>query len=302
MAALFPLALMAMLVARGPVPHVRLDAARLDSLRQASATARAAERADLATGPTSYLAAVQRVDFGVRSRLVVGSAADCDVRVDDPGMPPHALAVTVAADSFTVTALDTASFTWRHLAYREAHLGPAGIEFGRWSLRLSHQRYPAVIVFDPRSPRYSLDHGREYWPYDPAYRFRAPLRLAAHPDTVIILSTRGNERRALRVGWFDLEIAGRRCRLEANRLLEPGVDESAVNVFFRDATTGHESYPVGRYVDPEPAGDGYWIVDFNEAYNPACAFSPFYNCPLPPRANTLPVPVRAGEKDSHYAH
>jgi uncharacterized protein (DUF1684 family) len=120
------------------------------------------------------------------------------------------------------------------------------------------------------------------------------------PDTVIIMSTRGNARRALRVGWFDFAIAGKPCRLEANRLLEPGVDENSVSVFFRDATSGKETYDVGRYVDPEVLPDGRWRLDFNNAYNPACAVSDHYNCPIPRKTNTLAVAVRAGEKDMHY--
>jgi uncharacterized protein (DUF1684 family) len=91
-------------------------------------------------------------------------------------------------------------------------------------------------------------------------------------------------------------------RLEAHRLLEPGVDERSVSVFFRDATTGKETYAVGRYVDPERLPNGDWLVDFNNAYNPACATSPYYNCPIPSKANTLKVAIRAGEMDSHYAH
>ncbi len=273
-----------------------------DSLVHAWAASRTGEQEALRSDPASYLAAVQRVDFGELRRLVIGRAADCEVRVDDPGMPAHALAVSVAGDSFHVAALDSASFRWQHLEYREATTGPAGIEFGRWSLRLSHQHFPAIIVFDPRSPRFALAHGREYFPVNLAYRFVLPLTPNPRPDTVVILSTRGNERRALRVGWFDFRAGGRPCRLEAHRLLEPGVDEHSVSVFFRDATTGRETYPVGRYVDPEPAGDGRWILDFNGAYNPACAFSPYYNCPMPSKANVLPVALRAGEKDSHYAH
>ncbi len=281
---------------------VTLAPAVRDSLVRVLAQSRNEAQDDLRSGSSSYFAAVQRVDFGAAIRLVVGRAADCDVRIDDPEMPEHALGVAVTGDSFHVATLDTASFRWRHLAYREATLGPAGIEFGRWTLRLSHQRYPAIIVFDPRSPRLREFHGLEFFPPDMAYRFETRLVPDPHADTVVILSTRGNARRALRVGWFDLAIAGRRCRLEANRLLEPGVDESSISIFFRDATTGRETYGVGRYVDPEPLPDGRWRIDFNDAYNPACAFSPYYNCPLPPRANTLPVAVRAGEKDSHYAH
>jgi uncharacterized protein len=295
--------LMLVATSQGPARPEVLPAAARDSITRAIATDRESEQQDLRQGASSYLAAVKRVDFGDANRLVVGSAAGCDVRVDDPEMPAHALAVTVAGDSFHVEALDPSlTFRWKHLEYREAELGPASIELGRWTLRLSHQRFPAIIVFDPRSPRFADYHGRAYYPVDLAYRFVAPLTPAPHPDTVIILSTRGNQRRALRVGWFDLDVRGRRCRLEVHRLLEPGVDESSLSVFFRDATTGHDTYPVGRYVDPEPVGDGRWRVDFNEAYNPACAFSPHYNCPIPTRANTLSIEIRAGEKDAHYGH
>ena len=90
------------------------------------------------------------------------------------------------------------------------------------------------------------------------------------------------------------------CRLEANRLLEPGVGENDIAVFFRDRSTGTDTYPVGRYLDPVALGDGRYLLDFNLAYNPACAYSEHYNCPIPPRKNRLNVAVRAGEKDSHY--
>ncbi len=282
---------------------VALTAVERDSLTHAIEQSRQEETEDMRTGATSYLATVQRVDFGAATRLVVGRARDCDVRIDDPEMPEHALAISVTADSFRVAALDPAQpFRWRHLEFTSATLGPSGIELGRWNLRLSHQRFPAIIVFDPRSRRFADFKGREYYPVDLAYRFVARLVPAPKPDTVIILSTRGNQRRALRVGWFDLRVGSRRCRLEAHRLLEPGVDESSVSLFFRDATTGRTTYPVGRYVDPEPLPDGRWLIDFNTAYNPACAFSPHYNCPIPTKANTLPVAIRAGEKDAHYAH
>jgi uncharacterized protein (DUF1684 family) len=298
-----PLALALAVTTGTPALPQALTAAARDSIVHAIEADRAAEQQDLRQGATSYLATVKRVDFGAAARLVVGSAADCDVRITDPDMPAHALAVTVAGDSFHVAALEpTQPFRWKHLEYREAALGPASIELGRWTLRLSHQRFPAIIVFDPRSPRFAEYHGRAYFPVDPTCRFVATLTAAARPDTVVILSTRGNQRRALRVGWFDLDVHGRHCRLEAHRLLEPGVDESSVSIFFRDATTGHETYPVGRYVDPEPQADGRWLLDFNLAYNPACAFSPHYNCPIPTRANALPFAVRAGEKDAHYAH
>ena len=78
--------------------------------------------------------------------------------------------------------------------------------------------------------------------------------------------------------------------------------DDGLRVFFRDATTGKQCYGVGRYIDPELLADGTWLVDFNNAYNPACATSPYYNCPFPSKANTLKVAIRAGEEDSHYVH
>ena len=122
------------------------------------------------------------------------------------------------------------------------------------------------------------------------------------PDTTIILSTRGNRRRAVRVGWFDFKVNGTPCRLEAERLLEPGVGENDLGLFFTDATTKKESYGVGRYLDPERRKDGLYTLDFNRCYNPACAYSDHYNCPIPPEANHLTVAIRAGEMDSHYMH
>ena len=303
------LALVALLALTSPAPApdvaapVSLTSAELDSLRAAALKDRLDTQTWLKSAATSYLATVQRVDFEQRSRLVLGSAADCDVRIAAAGIVPHALSVSVAGDSFHVAALDdTTTFAWKGLAYHEAMLPPTGITLGGYSLRLSHQRFPAIIVFDPNSPRFKEFHGLEYFAYDPAYRYIAALRADAHAETTIIMSTRGNARRAIRVGWFDLHIGGKSVSLEAHRLLEPGVDESGVSLFFRDATTGKESYGVGRYVDPERLPDGRWLVDFNNAYSPACAFSPHYNCPVPSKANHLSVAIRAGEKDSHYAH
>jgi len=76
--------------------------------------------------------------------------------------------------------------------------------------------------------------------------------------------------------------------------LEPDVEPGHLDAYFRDATTGHESYEVGRYVSVERVGDEV-VLDFNRAYNPSCALSPFYNCPIPPRENHLRIAIRAGE-------
>jgi uncharacterized protein len=281
-----------------PALHTRDQA---DSLRGVIEKDRADTREWLKGGATSYLATAQRVEFPGRERLRVGRGDSSDVRLDDPAVMPDHLRITVVGDSFRVEARDdSAFFKLKGTRSSAATVGPSSIEVGRFTLRLSHQRYPAIIVFDPQSPRYKSYKGIDYFPVDLAWRYVLPLTPNPHPDTVVIQSTRGSQRRAVRAGWFDFMAGSTRCRLEASRLLEPGVGESDIGVFFRDATTGKETYPVGRYLDPVALPDGRYVLDFNMAYNPACAYSEHYNCPIPPRGNRLKVAVRAGEQDAHY--
>lgn len=68
---------------------------------------------------------------------------------------------------------------------------------------------------------------------------------------------------------------------------------------FRDATSGHGTYPGGRFLHvPKAGADGRVVLDFNHAYNPPCAFTAFATCPLPPRTNWLAIPIPAGERYS----
>jgi len=68
---------------------------------------------------------------------------------------------------------------------------------------------------------------------------------------------------------------------------------------FADETTGLETYGAGRFMYSTPDSTGRIILDFNRAYNPPCAFTPYATCPMPPRENFLPVAVEAGEKSVH---
>jgi uncharacterized protein (DUF1684 family) len=169
--------------------------------------------------------------------------------------------------------------------------GPRTIDAGRYRLRLSHQNMPAVVVLDSHAHR--DDVAPEWFPYDEAYRFIVPLE--SDTADVTIGSTRDRDRAATRAGWLRFEVAGVPCRVMALRMNEPGVSASALDVYFTDATSGHESYRM-RYLEVTPGPVGRYVLDFNRAYNPACAYSPHYNCPIPPPENHLAVAIRAGER------
>lgn len=306
--ALVSAAAWATVVAATPAQPVKLSAAAAATVLKEIEKDRTDTQKWLQSDPTSYLATIDRRDFEQKKTLTVGRAADNDVRIDDPAVTAHHLRVTVDGDRFHVVAVDQdARFkipadkddkTWQD--QRDATVDPSSIRIGRFLLRLSHQRYPAIIVFDPQSPRFTLYKGLKYFPPDLSYRYELALTPNPKPETTVIMSTRGNQRRADRVGWFDFVVGTTPVRLEALRLLEPGVGENDLGIFFRDATTGKESYELGRYVDVKKLANGKFLLDFNFTYNPACAYSDHYNCPIPPKANVLPVAIRAGEMDAHY--
>lgn len=172
-----------------------------------------------------------------------------------------------------------------------AFSGPREVEAGRYRLRLSHQNMPAVVVLDAEAPR--ADVAPEWFPYDEKYRFIVPLE--RDPADLRIGSTRERDRSATRAGWLRFDVAGVPGRVMALHMNEPGVAHDALEVYFTDATSGRESYRM-RYVEVSPAAGGRYVLDFNRAYNPACAYSPHYNCPIPPPENHLAVRVPAGER------
>ncbi len=65
---------------------------------------------------------------------------------------------------------------------------------------------------------------------------------------------------------------------------------------FKDATAPTQTYGAGRFLGAELPVGGKVILDFNRAYNPPCAVTPYATCPLPERQNVLPVRIEAGEK------
>jgi uncharacterized protein (DUF1684 family) len=289
------------MAAMAPSGPVSLSPAERETVLREIQKDRAETEQWLKSDPTSYLATVNRRDFEQRKTLTVGRADDNDLRIDDPSVSAHHLRVTVEGDRFRVEAVDAAAtFKAAKEQTRSAVVDPSTIAVGRFVLRLSHQRFPGIIVFDPQSPRFKEYKGLKYFPPNLALRYELPLTPNPHPETMVIMSTRGNQRHAERMGWFDFVVDGKPVRLEAVRLLEPGVGENDLGIFFRDLTTGHESYSLGRYVDVKKLSDGRFLLDFNFAYNPACAYSDHYNCPIPPKGNTLPVAIRAGEMDAHY--
>ncbi len=151
-----------------------------------------------------------------------------------------------------------------------------------------------VRVKDTASPARAHFKGIAHFPLDPAYRVTGTFEPYPAPREVKVATHQGPSQTMLAPGLVRFSLGGRPLALE------PFVSSPADRTFFfvfRDATSGHETYGAGRFLDADapPRGGRTVVLDFNKATDPPCAFTPFATCPLPPPANELPVRIAAGE-------
>lgn len=130
-----------------------------------------------------------------------------------------------------------------------------------------------------------------YYPIDLRYRLRGELHIYGRQRIVEIPNTDGTTTELERFGRFVAAFGEKDFWLEVYRSPQTGEAE----VFFKDLTNGHTTYGGGRYARLTREDHGMYVIDFNNAYNPYCAYNPIYICPLPPRQNYLEFAIEAGE-------
>lgn len=273
------------------------DAAANAAFQQVQQAWRAERLAQL-TKPDGWasLAGMHWLDPGSHR---VGSDTDNGIRLE---MGPAHLGVFTVRNGATRFVADTA-VTIDGTAARSSALrsdadaqGPSVIAFdegkglatviargGRLALRVKHADADSRLRFT----------GLQYW--DGGRDWQLPARFIAHPagKTLPIANIIGTTDEIPNPGAVEFERGGTTYRLEA-------LDEGGDTLFlvFADRTSGHGSYGAGRFLDaPKPDPQGRLVIDFNQAYNPPCAFTPFATCPLPPPENRLDLAIEAGERD-----
>jgi uncharacterized protein (DUF1684 family) len=136
----------------------------------------------------------------------------------------------------------------------------------------------------------------DYFPENEALIVRAPLETDGvdRDEAIVMQTTTGGEQTYQRAGVVRFEVDGR----PATVTVYASAEMHELFVPFRDATSGKETYGAGRYLEVAPPDEqGNVVVDFNDAYNPYCAYNPEWSCPIPPGENWLSVPISAGEKN-----
>lgn len=136
------------------------------------------------------------------------------------------------------------------------------------------------------------------YPPDSAWKIKAQFHPFEEPQKMHVHTIIGTLEEYTVPGKLVFELKGQR------QTLIPFKEGQGFFIIFGDGTSAIETYGVGRFLQTnEPDLTGNVILDFNRAYNPPCAFTPYATCPLPPKENLLSIKITAGEKDPHlYAH
>jgi uncharacterized protein len=134
-----------------------------------------------------------------------------------------------------------------------------------------------------------------YYAIDEQYRIPAALKVMRDEQVLELSTSTGVPRRMRRIGTLGFTLKGQALTLTA---FAEADDSRLARLFvpFGDLTNGLETYQGGRYLDLDLKGSGVYELDFNRAYHPYCVFNPTYECPVPPKENRLPTPIKAGEK------
>jgi uncharacterized protein (DUF1684 family) len=134
--------------------------------------------------------------------------------------------------------------------------------------------------------------GLKWFDVQEAYRVEARWVSYPQPKPVKVPNVLGQTESMPSPGYAEFTMAGKAVRVDG--VLE---DPHAEQLFFilRDQTSGKETYGAGRFLYADLPKAGKVVLDFNKAYNPPCAFTPYATCPLPPPQNWMPVRVEAGE-------
>jgi uncharacterized protein (DUF1684 family) len=133
--------------------------------------------------------------------------------------------------------------------------------------------------------------GFRWFPVDVKYRVTARFIPDAAPQDVKLPNMLGDIDTYTSEGIVEFTLLGKTMRLRPMT-----ARPRRFYFIFRDGSSGHETYSAARFLYSDLREDGTTVLDFNEAYNPPCAFNPYTTCPIPPKENRLPVKILAGEK------
>lgn len=168
---------------------------------------------------------------------------------------------------------------------------PVGLADYRLSLQGERDR-PVLMVFSPPGKQAKVP---TFYPIDSSLVFEVEIQRSKR-RAIPMLALDGIEVEGTIIGNVTVPLGEDGTILEVRHVPDPGTEESALEIYFRDETNDSGSYPAGRFVALEPMVGERFRLDFNRARSPFCAYSTIYPCPVPWRGNMIAARVEAGEK------
>lgn len=255
-----------------------------------------AQRLERLKSPTSWLS-LTGLDWLKPGRNTIGSAKDNDVVI--AAAPAHLGVIDWKDDVLTIELDSKAQATIDGKATRKATLlddsndKPTTIAFGTSSFYLiDRSDKKGLRVKDSEAKTRTGFLGLDNFPIDPSWRIEAKWVAFDPPKTLDIPNVLGVVDKMTVPGKAVFERDGKTYELWP--VLE-SADAKQLFFIFADKTSSKQTYGAGRFLYSDLAKDGKLVVDFNKAYNPPCAFTPYATCPLAPPENRLATEVKAGE-------
>ena len=223
-----------------------------------------------------------------------------------PKGPAHAGSFTLQVKTVTVKFAQgtNATITGKPVTMAELQPDTTGnatvVELGNLRLHvIVRGERIGIRLKDLESDAVRQYHGPQFFPLDLSYRVTATWLPSDGKQTVDVPNVLGDVSPTPIAGTAVFKINGQELRLT-----DLGGDAASGLFFvFSDPTSKTDTYPGGRFLTTEPVTNGTVVLDFNRAYNPPCAVTPYATCPLAPKENRLSVAIRAGEEYDHkHAH
>ena len=171
------------------------------------------------------------------------------------------------------------------------------------SIETHRNKYLNDFLSDEKSPVKKEDIAFiQFFDVNPQYRFEAIFTKSVGEKPFDLATTAGKMKQYIKYGELSFVFEQKNVKINIYQIVafaNHPLYKDYLFIPFKDLTTGETTYGAGRYIDAKMSDivDNKMIIDFNKCYNPYCAYSEGYNCPIPPKENTLEIAIEAGEKN-----
>jgi uncharacterized protein (DUF1684 family) len=193
---------------------------------------------------------------------------------------------------FAIALIGTLFYTMQETASPEAYIKEVEKD------RAEKDHFMRTSSESPFADSVEIYKGLNYFPIDANFKVVADLTPAEEKKVVVLPTSDGRQEHYLPYAYATFELDGAPCKLLILEVMEEGIQRGSLFLAFGDETSANETYGAGRYLDiKKTPGSSSITLDFNKAYNPYCAYTDKFSCPLPPKENLLSVAVKVGEKN-----